>query len=306
MQKFSTISGVTGFTYLKALKQLKLLTNLSLCLSFYMSVTYIGLANASYSQPLTEVQKAQIIQDQEFQSILNQTTGKTNQSVNYSNAFTNQTPSSTNQVFYKLDGQNNLNKSNVTNSNIVSTTKTEVPRKVALNSDAEGFDFLNAPAVIVKSAEQIGQNSSKLVSNIVNDMEQSVSKTWYKMSHSVDGLISNALSLIGVKYKYGGNTPSTGLDCSGFVRYVFKETTGIQLPRTSNAMSQAGSSINKSEIQAGDLVFFNTRGASYSHVGIYLGDNKFVHAPSSGAFIRTDDMTKNYWASRYNGARRIL
>ena len=118
-------------------------------------------------------------------------------------------------------------------------------------------------------------------------------------------LINNAMQLIGVRYRWGGNTPQSGLDCSGFVRYVFNDTFGFLLPRKSAQMSKVGLQIGKEELQPGDLVFFNTMRHAFSHVGIYVGDNKFIHAPSKGKSIRVDDMTKVYWEKRYNGARRL-
>ncbi len=89
----------------------------------------------------------------------------------------------------------------------------------------------------------------------------------------------HALGLIGVEYRYGGNTPESGLDCSGLVRHVFQEVTGFTLPRTSREMSRLGARVSAKELQAGDLVFFNTRRFQFSHVGIYLGDDRFIHAP---------------------------
>lgn len=118
-------------------------------------------------------------------------------------------------------------------------------------------------------------------------------------------LVLNALSMIGVRYRFGGNTPDSGLDCSGFVRYVFNDTLGFLLPRRSAEMSKVGETISSNELKPGDLVFFNTMRHAFSHVGIYIGDNKFVHAPSRGQEIRIDDMKQAYWSQRYNGARRI-
>ncbi len=118
-------------------------------------------------------------------------------------------------------------------------------------------------------------------------------------------LINNAMQLIGVRYRWGGNSPQSGLDCSGFVRYVFNDTFGFLLPRKSAQMSKVGLEIGKDELRPGDLVFFNTMRHAFSHVGIYVGNNKFIHAPSKGKSIRVDDMTKVYWEKRYNGARRL-
>ena len=108
-----------------------------------------------------------------------------------------------------------------------------------------------------------------------------------------------------MRYRFGGNSPESGLDCSGFVRYVFNDTFGFVLPRRSVEMSQVGTTVASSDLRPGDLVFFNTMRHTFSHVGIYIGDNKFVHAPSTGSKIRVDDMRASYWVTRYNGARRI-
>jgi cell wall-associated NlpC family hydrolase len=114
-----------------------------------------------------------------------------------------------------------------------------------------------------------------------------------------------ALGLIGIRYKYGGNTPESGLDCSGLVRYVFKQTWGADLPRTAEEISRVGTKVDSHDLRPGDLVFYNTLRRGFSHVGIYLGDNKFIHSPSAGSAIRVESMDLAYWKKRFNGARRI-
>lgn len=114
-----------------------------------------------------------------------------------------------------------------------------------------------------------------------------------------------ALAFKGTDYRYGGNTPETGMDCSGFVGYVFREAFDVSLPRTSAEIEQAGMPVETSDLAPGDLVFFNTLGAPYSHVGIYLGNHRFIHAPRSGAQIRVENMRTLYWTRRFEGARRI-
>lgn len=114
-----------------------------------------------------------------------------------------------------------------------------------------------------------------------------------------------AMSLVGTPYRYGGNTPDSGFDCSGLVRYVVLRAANVNLPRTTDAMGERGVSLERGQVASGDLVFFNTTGRANSHVGIYVGQNRFVHAPSTGGTVRLEDMTKSYWASRYNGARRV-
>lgn len=121
-------------------------------------------------------------------------------------------------------------------------------------------------------------------------------------THSMAG---EALNLLGVKYTFGGEDPSSGFDCSGLVGYVAEQSLGLKLPRSSAELASMGSSVARDELKQGDLVFFNTRGARFSHVGIYIGDNKFVHAPRTGAVVRIEDMRIGYWQQRFNGARRL-
>jgi cell wall-associated NlpC family hydrolase len=118
-------------------------------------------------------------------------------------------------------------------------------------------------------------------------------------------IVLRALSFIGVRYKWGGTSPDTGFDCSGLIRYVYSQVTGKSLPGNAKEISQVGESIDRSELQPGDLVFFNTLRRPFSHVGIYLGDSRFVHAPSRGGKVEIVDMTDRYWKTRYNGARRL-
>src|SRR6202042_2212693 len=125
------------------------------------------------------------------------------------------------------------------------------------------------------------------------------------MAGKAGDVVVGALNMIGVRYRWGGNTPDSGLDCSGFVRYVFQDTLGMTLPRRAEEMSRVGEKVRVSELKPGDLVFFNTMRRSFSHVGIYIGDNKFVHSPSTGSTIRVDDMDSGYWEKRFTGARRV-
>jgi len=115
-----------------------------------------------------------------------------------------------------------------------------------------------------------------------------------------------ALELIGIRYKWGGNTPATGLDCSGLVRYVFQKVTGVTLPRTAKDMSQIGEQVAAPDLKPGDLVFFDTRHFAFSHVGIYLGDNRFVHAPRHGRDVEVATLDSSFWQKRFNGARRMV
>lgn len=122
---------------------------------------------------------------------------------------------------------------------------------------------------------------------------------------SMESTLDRALDFIGIRYKRGGSTPETGFDCSGFVRYIYNETLGLVLPHNAKAIAEEGERVDKTDLKPGDLVFFNTMRRAFSHVGIYLGDNLFVHAPRSGARVRIEDMSDRYWSRRYNGARRV-
>jgi len=115
-----------------------------------------------------------------------------------------------------------------------------------------------------------------------------------------------ALSLAETPYRFGGSSSETGFDCSGFVQHVYLNTLGIKLPRTSTEMSRVGGEAEASQLRPGDLVFFNTGRQPFSHVGIYVGEERFVHAPSRGKAIMVVSMREKYWRSRYNGARRVI
>lgn len=121
----------------------------------------------------------------------------------------------------------------------------------------------------------------------------------------MENTLDRALDFIGIRYKRGGSSPETGFDCSGFVSYIYNETLGLVLPHNAKAISEEGERVEKTDLKPGDLVFFNTMRRAFSHVGIYLGDNLFVHAPRSGARVRIEDMTDRYWSRRFNGARRV-
>ena len=126
-----------------------------------------------------------------------------------------------------------------------------------------------------------------------------------RYSVNIQDLIIKGLEFVGVPYRRGGNTVESGLDCSGFTRLVFLDSNGIDLPRTAAEQAQVGTKVSAEELKPGDLVFFNTMKRAYSHVGIYLGNDQFVHAPKPGAEIRVENMHQAYWVGKYNGARRL-
>jgi cell wall-associated NlpC family hydrolase len=118
-------------------------------------------------------------------------------------------------------------------------------------------------------------------------------------------VIDRALELIGVRYRRGGDNPETGFDCSGLVNHVFREARGLILPHSSRAIGRTGEPVAKDELQAGDLVLFHNVRHAVTHIGIYLGDHRFVHSPRPGQAVRIADLRERYWAKRYFGARRI-
>ncbi len=119
-------------------------------------------------------------------------------------------------------------------------------------------------------------------------------------------LVIAAMHFLDVRYTWGGNDAQEGFDCSGFTRHVFQRIAGISLPRTADAQAAAPGffTVTREALEPGDLVFFNTLRSTFSHVGIYVGDGKFIHAPKPGAQVRLESMRTRYWDQRFSGARR--
>lgn len=120
-------------------------------------------------------------------------------------------------------------------------------------------------------------------------------------------LVGSAMNFLGVPYKRGGNSPELGFDCSGFTRHIFENTLGLVLPHRAEQQANGSglAAVQREQLEPGDLVFFNTMRRAFSHVGIYIGDGKFIHAPRTGGEVRVEDMSQSYWAKRFNGARRV-
>lgn len=123
---------------------------------------------------------------------------------------------------------------------------------------------------------------------------------------AAQGLINQGMEYLGIRYRFGGTSPETGLDCSGLVQNVFRNALGLDLPRTAREMARLGDKVGLDDLKPGDLVFFNTMRRAFSHVGIYMGDGRFLHAPSRGGQVRIEEMDQTYWLKRFNGARRLL
>ena len=136
------------------------------------------------------------------------------------------------------------------------------------------------------------------ISAQLDQVRQSVGDT-------ASNLVFDAMGFLGVPYRSGGTNAATGFDCSGFVRSMFERSVGKVLPRRASEQAAATEKIDKQDLKPGDLVFFNTMRQTFSHVGIYVGDNKFIHSPKPGQQVRVDDMRQAYWERRFTGARRV-
>lgn len=125
---------------------------------------------------------------------------------------------------------------------------------------------------------------------------------------NAEDVLFRALGLVGTPYRYGGNTPAGGFDCSGLIGYVYRDAAGISLPRSTRELSaMRAPAVGRDALQSGDLVFFATSGGrQVSHAGIYVGDGRFVHAPSSGGTVRLDSLSNSYWQRTYLDARRVF
>ncbi len=136
---------------------------------------------------------------------------------------------------------------------------------------------------------------------LLNQMDQ----IRQRVSQKASDLVVNAMGFLGVPYRRGGNNADTGFDCSGFVRAMFEQSVGLVLPRRAAEQAAATEVIDRQDLQPGDLVFYNTMRQKFSHVGIYVGDGKFIHSPKPGQRVRVEDMRQAYWERRFNGARRV-
>ena len=155
------------------------------------------------------------------------------------------------------------------------------------------------PSDIV-TTEIVGSNKSNTNKKI------NTSSNADQNNDAIGEILIQAMSLMGISYKWGGNTPETGMDCSGFIRYVFKKSMGINLPRTANEMSKVGIRVSTDEMQPGDLIFFNTlHGRRNSHMGMYIGNNQFIQSPRTGQRIQITEYN-SYWRSHTNGVKRIV
>jgi cell wall-associated NlpC family hydrolase len=179
------------------------------------------------------------------------------------------------------------------------------PRSFKLRKACFALVCLCASAAMAQSSSNDDLAAFMQDKGLIGKLGDQVSAAGKVVSDKASELVVNAMSFLGVPYKRGGNSFEQGLDCSGFVRLMYEQTVGLVLPRRSAEQAAATQPIDKSELQPGDLVFFNTLKSAFSHVGIYVGDNKFIHSPRSGGVIRVEDMRVSYWQQRFDGARRV-
>lgn len=188
------------------------------------------------------------------------------------------------------------------------TTISSTPYRPQRQTLKQGLYFTGlAVLVLALAACGSGQKTSKSRPTVVTQSKQPIQITHVSSAQGGQEIAMYAMGLIGTPYQYGGNSTSTGFDCSGLVTYVYNQALTVPLPRTAKDLAFASRSIKKNQLKAGDLVFFNTSGNNpFSHVGIYIGNNQFVHAPSSNGSIRTASMDNPYFAPRFTGARTFF
>ena len=158
--------------------------------------------------------------------------------------------------------------------------------------------MLKERGLVTQMTDQITQQ----ISNQFGGPLQSARNTFRGKASEI---VIQAMGLLGVPYIRGGTSEEKGFDCSGFVRHMYEKSVGLVLPRRAEEQAKVTEEIKRSELKPGDLVFFNTLKRTFSHVGIYVGDGKFIHAPRPGKAVRVDDMREAYWQNRFNGARRV-
>ena len=167
--------------------------------------------------------------------------------------------------------------------------------------------LLTASAAMASPQAGTSDDLDKLLAEkgLLTQLSNQIGQVKQSVSEKASELVVNAMGFLGVPYRRGGNSADTGFDCSGFVRAMYQQTVGLILPRSADQQAAVTQTIDKSDLQPGDLVFFNTMRRAFSHVGIYIGDNKFIHSPKPGSEVRVEDMRQSYWTKRFTGARRV-
>jgi cell wall-associated NlpC family hydrolase len=172
------------------------------------------------------------------------------------------------------------------------------------------------PAVLLAAAVSVHAAPSQAFGSQEDDLQrfmadkgvmERIGQVRTTITSTTSELVVTAMGFLGVPYRRGGNAVETGgFDCSGFVKAIYEQTVGLVLPRRAEQQAAATQAVDKGDLQPGDLVFFNTMRRAFSHVGIYVGEGKFIHSPKPGAEVRVENMAANYWQRRFDGARRVL
>jgi cell wall-associated NlpC family hydrolase len=177
----------------------------------------------------------------------------------------------------------------------------EMPVKFAKKATIAGF------ALILAACASVPQDTGRGAGPEVRGLGEDESGVANANPAAANDVLFQAISLVGTPYRYGGNSPESGFDCSGLITYVFLHSAGLKLPRsTAELIDINAPTIDKDRLFPGDLVYFNTLGGRVSHIGIYVGERRFVHAPSSGGTVRMDNLDTPYWQKHYVEAKRIL
>ena len=181
-----------------------------------------------------------------------------------------------------------------------------LPRRARLSLAAVALAAALAPLAAHAEGDTVETDVAPSTPTLAQSVGATVQSATDRLVQTTRNVTESALDLIGVRYKFGGETPEKGLDCSGLVKYVFEHVTGVTMPRQAREQAKVGEKIPLEALQPGDLVFFNTRRANFSHVGIYLGDNQFIHAPHKRSTVTVASIDGRYWKKRFNGARRVV
>jgi cell wall-associated NlpC family hydrolase len=204
-----------------------------------------------------------------------------------------------------------------------STAVTTAPAAATVPSTEQAAAQTTIPATQTTATTPAATETPAPASNPVQALSLSISETFSrstkalparavfildKLGHYTEHaqeIVKTGFAYLGVNYHRGGTTAETGFDCSGLVRKVYDDAFGVDLPHNARAISRSGAKVSVRNLKPGDLVFFNTLRKTFSHVGIYVGNNLFLHAPSAGSSVRLDDLRERYWVKHFNGARRI-
>ncbi len=181
------------------------------------------------------------------------------------------------------------------NANVFAETR---PAETAMSCIAGTFDAM-LDSSLIDELHSAGIAADTAAADVASDKQTAASVDPRQV------LADFAMQLRDIRYRAGGRAPSTGFDCSGFVHYVFAHALGVELPDDSASQYLEGRKVDRAEMMAGDLVFFRTRGKRISHVGIYLGNGRFIHSPATGERVRVNRLDEDYWAHRFAGAKRL-